>query len=146
MNCPQCGGATWNNAQKNQQRAGEGKKPLPLWACKDKDGCGWVKWPPKDSAVKQNVGEKGAVRSTAPLAPVYSDCMDIAARAVKHYIGDEATAADVVAATATLFIAATNTGRPVKKPVAPPPPPPKPEPEPEREYDDVDADAADLPF
>lgn len=141
MNCPQCGGATWNNAQKNQQRANEGKRPLPLWACKDKDGCGWVKWPPKETATKQN--GNGVPRSTAPLAPVYADCMDIASRAVKHYIGDKATASDIVAATATLFIGATNTGRPVKKLA---PPKPKPEPEPEREYDDGDLDAADLPF
>lgn len=142
MNCPQCGGATWNNDLKNRQRASEGKKPLPLWACKDKDGCGWVKWPPKDTAPRANGSGNGVPRSTAPLAPVYADCMDIASRAVKHYIGDKATAADIVAAAATLFIAATDTNRPVKKPA--PPPPPKPEPEPEPEYDGLDA--ADLPF
>lgn len=45
--CPNCQGAVWDNARMNEKRQQEGKKSLPLFSCKDKDGCGWVMWPEK---------------------------------------------------------------------------------------------------
>ena len=135
MDCPNCGGEVWNNAQKNRDRESEGKKPLPLYACKDKDGCKWVQWPPRNATAAkpapraQGTPPAPSVRSTRPLGPLYYACMKIAAATVKQHIGDKATPADIVAACATLFIGATNTGAPLA-------PPPKPAPEPEPEQDD----------
>ena len=40
-------GRALSDYSKNEQRATEGKRPMPLFTCKDKNGCGWVKWPPK---------------------------------------------------------------------------------------------------
>lgn len=130
MDCPKCGGEAWNNAQKNQQRVGEGKKPLPLFACKDKDGCGWVKWPPRgQNGGGGNAGKSagqgngaGSVRSTRPLGPLYFQCVKIAAATLKQHVPN-ATPADIVAAAATVFIGATNTGAPLVET-------PKPKPEP----------------
>jgi len=48
MLCIKCGGECWDNTQKNIERAKEGKKNLPLYSCKNKEGCSWVMWPEKD--------------------------------------------------------------------------------------------------
>ncbi|HEU4649480.1 MAG TPA: hypothetical protein VFS33_10505 [Gemmatimonadales bacterium] len=45
--CPQCGGAVYDNRAKNRERKANGQKPLPVFKCKDEDGCGWKQWPPK---------------------------------------------------------------------------------------------------
>src|SRR5882672_5378356 len=126
MNCPQCGSEVWNNAQKNQQRVAEGKRPLPLMACKDKDGCGWVKWPPKGGqsgggaprgqGTPAPAPARGASR---PLGPLYNDCMRIAVAVVNLHVKN-ALPADVIAAAATLFIAATRDGTPLSAPKTPP--------------------------
>lgn len=153
MDCPTCGGPVWNNAQKNVQRAAEGKKPLPLWACKDKDGCGWVKWPPKGSGANtgggSGNGNRGQVapngagpRNSRPLGPLYFTAMKIAKATLDAHMGKGAyTAADLHAATATLFIGATNTGAPLTAP-----PKPKPEPEPEYEDEGDYSDENAIPF
>ena len=138
--CPKCGGEIWSNAHKNEQRANEGKRPLPLFACKDKDGCGWIKWPPKGQQSggagsrghSASAGNAGAgPKHSRPLGPLYNECARIAAAVVKLHVPN-ATPTDVVAATATLFIAAANTGAPM---IAPPKPKPAPPPEPEPEDD-----------
>lgn len=150
MQCPQCGGDVWENAAKNVQRLAEGKKALPLRSCKNKDGCGWCVWPPKgqqqgggNGAGPRSTGSTGRSASSRPLVPLYSSCLDYATRAVRHYL-PTATNADIIAAAATLFIAASRDGAPLMAPKAQPapPPPPPPEPEPEPEYQDD----ADLPF
>lgn len=133
MKCPDCGGPMWDNRQSK-------KSPKqPDYKCKDKQ-CDGVVWPEKrgdgSPTAASNSNGNGTVRPSGPLAPVYGECMEIASRAVKYFIGTAATPADVIAATATLFIAATQTDRPVKaatpkpKP-APPPPPPIEDDEPE---------------
>ena len=50
MKCPECKKDCWDNRDKNKERANEGKKNLPEYACKDKDGCGWIQWPKKDDS------------------------------------------------------------------------------------------------
>jgi hypothetical protein len=151
MNCPQCDGPTYDNRQKVE----DGWRG-PLFKCKDKDGCGWVKWPPKGKSSGGNGGGRGgnagSTRSTRPLGPLYFACYKIAAATLFQElkkIGITPTAADVTAAAATLMIAATNTGAPL----AAPKPAPKPEPEPEQEYDDAadfnadsDPSGGKLPF
>lgn len=94
-------------------------------------------------------GNNRPERPTGPLAPVYAECMEIAARSLTHYAKATSvifTAQDLVAATATLFIQAAQSGRPVKKPKDAPKPEPKPVPVPRGdmldEYDGPD----DLPF
>ncbi len=62
MTCPKCGGECWDNTQKNIERAAEGKKNLPQYSCKDKEGCGWVMWPDKK-------GTKTILKETGP-API----------------------------------------------------------------------------
>ncbi len=142
MLCPDCGGEVWNNAQKNEQRAREGKKPMPLWTCKDKDGCGWKKWPPrgeKQSGQQSNGHTPQPVRA---LGPIYNECLVFAKAAITHHFGKDVATADIIAGTATLFIQAAKTGQPIRvmKPLPPPPPPP---PEPTRSEYDEDSD---LPF
>lgn len=150
MQCPDCGGPMWDNRQtkKNPKQ--------PDYKCKDKDGCGKGVWEEK----KQNGnapanGTAAADRAKRPLGRLYFECMKIA-KATLEAQTDKGTrpaymAADLIAATATVFIAAANTGAPLtappKKP-APPPPPPKPEP-PTRDDDGQgweDYGPDDLPF
>ncbi len=126
MTCPQCGGDVWNNAQKNEQRARDGKKPMPLLTCKDKDGCGWVKWPPKNQRPPQ--GQRGngggTPKNSRPLGPLYYDCLKVAKACVEKELKG-ATPADVLSATATLFIAASRDGTPLTAPKPKPAPPPE---------------------
>lgn len=142
MECEKCGGDCWNNTKKNEERAAEGKKPLPLWVCKDKDGCGWVKWPPKEK--KGTQGKPGATpKVVRPLGPLYFKCMQIAKASLDKFAPTAQdgrtkaapiyTAADLAAATATLLIAATNTGAPLVEA-------PKPKPVPVHDYQQEDPD------
>jgi hypothetical protein len=119
MNCPVCNGEMWNNIPK--KKSGEFKASAPDYKCKDKS-CEGVIWPEKESkgsGAKQNGG--GAVNgngggipaSSSALAPLYNECVSTA-KAVLEHNGVKALPADVVAAAATLFIAATRDGRPVK--------------------------------
>jgi len=68
MNCPQCQGDCWDNTQKNIEREKEGKKNLPQYTCKDKEGCGWIMWPDKK-------GSKTILKETglAPKPPENKD-------------------------------------------------------------------------
>lgn len=157
MNCETCGGPTWNNAQKNVQRVNEGKKPLPLWVCKDKEGCGWVKWAPKGangggSQAQRATGGNGAgtARPVRPLGPLYYECVRIAEATIRKLV-PEATGADIIAGAATLFIGASNSGAPLTVAAAPPkprpaPPPPPPPQENEDGWEDGDMAERDLPF
>ncbi len=135
MQCPQCGGDVWNNAQKNEQRARDGKKPMPLLTCKDKDGCGWVKWPPKGQAATGGQGKGTAAPSgpRRPLGPLYFECLKMAKACVEKELKG-ALPADVIAATATLFIAASRDGTPLVAPKPKPAPPPEPEYEDDRDF------------
>jgi hypothetical protein len=116
----------------------------PDYKCKNKscDKAVWLN--PKGSSAPVANGKPPV--SGAPLAAIYGEAVEIASRALHHYLGKDVLAADIVAGAATLFIQAAQTGRPIKAPVKtappPPPPPPKPEPEPEPDY----SNAADLPF
>src|SRR5689334_24518150 len=99
--CPQCGGEVWNNARKNEQRANEGKKPMPLFTCKDKNGCGWIKWPPKNqsggagnrsSGHRASGGATGAgPRLSRPLGPLYNESMAFAQKACAFYFKGKET-------------------------------------------------------
>lgn len=132
----------WDNRQtkKNPKQ--------PDYKCKDKDGCGKGVWEQK----KQNGngpanGTAAADRAKRPLGRLYFESMRIAAATVKQHLGDKATPADVIAATATVFIAATNTGAPLVAPPKPKPAPPPPPREPEPDYEDDYTDPTDnLPF
>jgi hypothetical protein len=136
MECPNCGGACYDNREKI---AGGWKGPV--YKCKDQE-CGWKQWPPKGQSNGQrgNNGANAPAPSRAPLGPVYAECFDFAKKAVTHYLGDMATADAIVAATATLFIQAMQSGRPIKV-AKPAPPAPKPEPEYVPEFG-----GSDLPF
>ncbi len=59
MVCVKCGGEVWDNRQK--KAAGQMKPNAPDFSCKNKDGCGWVQWPPKTKA--------SPVAVAAPIAP-----------------------------------------------------------------------------
>ena len=63
MNCPKCGGECWDNTEKNKEREKEGKKNLPQYSCKDKEGCGWIMWPDKP-------GRKTILKETGAPKPV----------------------------------------------------------------------------
>lgn len=146
MQCPDCSGPMWDNRETKRS------PKQPDWKCKDKDGCGKGVWDQPRGGGRGNGGgspRTAPERPTGPLAPVYGECVEIAARAIVHYckaVGVTPGAADIVAGAATIFIAATNTGRTIKggapkpKP-APPPPPPEPEPD-----EDPYQDDRDLPF
>ncbi len=42
--CPECKGEVWNNIEENNNREAKGEKLRPDYACKDKEGCGWLMW------------------------------------------------------------------------------------------------------
>lgn len=48
MQCVKCGGDVWDNRPK--KLAGGMKPNGPDFACKNKESCGWVQWPPKVGA------------------------------------------------------------------------------------------------
>lgn len=132
----------WDNRAK--KASGQYKANRADFSCKDKDGCGkgvWLKDQESAGRVQATNGSapRSAPHSTAPLGPVYADCLDFAKRAVHHYAGDMPyTMSDVIAAAATLFIQATKENRPLTAPkVKPTPPPPPPRPEPEPDYTDL---------
>ncbi len=134
MDCPDCGGPMWDNRQtkKNPKQ--------PDFKCKDKDGCGkgvWVKAKGNDAP-----GARGPASGAArrPLGPLYYDCLKLAKACVEKELKG-ALPADVIAAAATLFIAASRDGTPLTAPKPKPAPPPEPEPE----YEDY-PDEEGLPF
>ena len=56
------------------------------------------------------VGNGASVR---PLAPLYNDCVVAAKGIVQQHLGKAATSQDVIAAAATLYIAATKSNAPL---------------------------------
>lgn len=129
--CPQCGGDIWDNTAK----VDDGWRG-PLYKCKD-DDCGWVKWPKKQQRKKSGQKGGGPKWTWGRLSQMYENCLLIAQKHLNAHV-EAAEPVDVIAATATLFIAATRDGvRPAK-------PKPKPEPEPEPEQEEEGDD--DLPF
>ena len=151
------------------------KKPsMPDFKCRDKecDGAVWIH--NKDGSIKEEyedldtpqrpVSKRAAAAQASPPAPaasgrplslVYKDCFEVAAKVSAHYLklaGIAPTAESITAAAATIFIGATNTGRPVKaaKQLALPlPPTPKAIPQPIPDFEDFppeDDSDSDLPF
>lgn len=139
--CPTCGGEVWNNAGLNAKRANEGKKPMPLFACKDKNGCGWVEWPPKGAKPQGGQQGRGGPRPPArPLAPLYLQCLTVAKQSWDKVMGaGNYSDAVLQAAAATIFIGARD-GAPILAP--------KPEPRPvePQEADDDSRDESSIPF
>lgn len=62
MECPKCGGETWDNRQKKADGAMSPRAPDV--ACKDKENCGWVQWPPRDK--KGGFSGKGGGNGATP--------------------------------------------------------------------------------
>ena len=141
MECLKCGGPVWDNRAK--KASGEFSAKGPDFACKDKDGCGWVQWPPKNKGsgglpataaiptpltsplVPASVsGQPSPVaaysRGGSPkwtwitLADTYANCYAIAEQRLidASKVGPRLgfTQADILAATATLFIAVSRDG------------------------------------
>ncbi len=145
MNCEQCGNDCWDNRNKNAQRAANGEKPMPDFKCKDAS-CGWKKWPPKGQ--RSNGGgaplRNPPPRNNRPLGPLYNECMAFAQKACAHYFKGKETPADIIAATATLFIQAVRDGVSIAQ--AKPKPAPPPPVEEFEEFPAEDDDASSLPF
>ncbi|HMH83594.1 MAG TPA: hypothetical protein VK531_12040 [Gemmatimonadales bacterium] len=103
--CPTCGGALYDNSAKV---AGGWKGPL--LKCNDA-ACGWVKWPPKSAA--KAAGARGAKWTWGTLARTYERALLLAE---KYVVASSKrtklafTTADLLAAAATLFIAASRDG------------------------------------
>lgn len=150
MECPKCGGPMWDNRQTK-------KSPKqPDYKCKDRQNCDGVIWPPKgqsganggNGAARQVGGNGASASPRRPLVPLYLECLKDGAGAVRHVLGKDAPVEAVMNAAATLFIAASRDGSPLRvapKP-KPAPPPPPPEPEPVDDWQDGDMAEHDLPF
>ena len=115
MQCVKCGGDVWDNRQKKV--AGQMKPNAPDFSCKDKDGCGWVQWPPKTKA--SSVGTSAPIappsapqaQSGAPgsqqarLTTLYWECFDeILAGIAKRKLTDLFKAENYPAMVSTLYI------------------------------------------
>lgn len=136
--CPQCGGAIWDNRPRKQ--GGRMKANAPDFACKDKEGCGWKKWPPKNQRPASATSHGKAQWTWPRLSLVYRNSLLLAKKHVSEILPD-AMPEQVVAAAATVFIAASRDGVvPLKRPAPRPELEPEPEPEPDDDVDD------DLPF
>jgi hypothetical protein len=119
MICEKCGGETYDNREKV---AGGWKGPL--FKCKDPT-CDWRKWPPKASAAAKSSGR--VARTWLELSQLYERSLRVAEKHVlpmAKRAGVVVGAADVLAAAATIFIAASRDG--VKEKVATPEPAPAP--------------------
>ncbi len=140
MDCEKCGGQCWDESQGKFWNGGKNQqgKQKPRWKCKDKEGCGWVKYeaktPAPSNADRGSQGQPGAnARPSGPLAPVYKECYAAAALTVTHFAkqyGLMATVQDITAAAATIFIQASQSGRPILGP--------KPAPAPAKRSDALD--------
>lgn len=137
MQCPDCGGAMYDNRETKRS------PKQPDFKCKDKDGCGKAVWVKKkeDSRAASN----GATVSGRALGPLYNECLVFAKAALQHHFGKDVAVMDILAGTATLFSQAAATGGVVRKAKEKPKPAPPPPPPPQEPEDDYDNDA-DLPF
>ncbi len=117
MQCPDCGGAMWDNRETKK-----GKQPD--YKCKNRD-CSKAVWLEKKGAGSGPATSGASPRSPRALGPLYYECMAFARKACVHEFGDLVTPADVIAATATLFIQAVRDGAPIcaAKPAPATPPP-----------------------
>lgn len=120
--CPKCGGELWDNRPK--KRSGEMKPNAPDFACKDKENCGWLQWPPKDKKVVKQAGGPGMpaespsstrqARWTWPtLSETYLQSLLIARKQVVGLATSlklEVRLEDILSAAATVFIAASRDG------------------------------------
>ncbi len=135
MNCPDCGGAMWDNtATKKTPKS-------PDYKCKNQQ-CGKAVW-----LEKKGASSEAAVPARAPraLGPLYNECLEFARACCVHHFGDIITPADIIAATATVFIQAVRDGAPIRTPKPAPAPKPVPAPAPpapEPVYETMN----DLPF
>src|SRR5437773_5305809 len=120
MTCPQCDGPVWDNREK--KRNGDMKASAPDYACRDKEQCGWVQWPPKAKPVTKTASGPGMPaepmsrqpRWTWPtLAETYLQSLLIARKQVVGLATSlklEVRMEDIIAAGATIFIAASRDG------------------------------------
>lgn len=112
MQCGKCGGETWDNTEKV---AGGWRGPLRK--CKDKS-CDWVLWPPRDQkASAPKKASNGGPKWTWPqLSALYRNSLLVARKHVTTALPNAAPG-DIIAATATVFIAASRDGvsEPVKE-------------------------------
>jgi hypothetical protein len=168
--CPKCGGEIYDN--RADKASGDKSHKWPDFKCKDAD-CGWAKWSDKGKGKGKgkDSGGTGAVEqargprySWRQLAGLYAESLKIA----DHYVSEIAakrnlpvTSADLLAATATIFITAARGGvKGVTDQPAKPKPAPKPAPKAtptDKEIDDelkdrdpvpalLDEEDDDLPF
>ena len=113
MNCPTCGGPTFDNRAGKASGAKSAK--WPDFKCRDAS-CGWVQWPPREKkAFGKAVGEVRRPKWTWPeLAEVYRKSFLLAeqrlVQASKAGPKLGFTMADVLSATATIFICASRDG------------------------------------
>lgn len=126
MNCPICSSEMWDNRETK-------KNPkAPDFKCKDKT-CDGVIWPPKDKKPAPIARAPGAPKWTwLALGKTYERSLLLAEMRVTasaDRLGTKATVADVLQATATLFIEACRSG--VSEPVVKLPPKPEPQPVPD---------------
>lgn len=145
MQCPDCGGAMWDN------RLTKKKPTQPDYKCKNKacDKAVWLKTQAENATASNGTGN-GTQSAAAPrgraLGPLYVECLDFAKKAIPHYLGTGYSSADIIAAAATLFIQATRDGAPIRVPKAKPAPPPPPPPPPVEEFAGFPEEVDDLPF
>ena len=141
MQCPDCGGAMWDNRETKRS------PKRPDYKCKNRQ-CDKAVWLEKKGAAPAPNGNGHASASSPAtsgqraLGPLYYECMAFARKACVHEFGDIVTPADVIAATATLFIQAVRGGAPIRATKLTPAPAPPPPPAPEPSYQDE----RDLPF
>lgn len=136
MNCPKCGGDMWDERQGKFWGTGltPNGKNKPTHKCKDKECAknGGVAWEKSSGAnggpavARQQSPAEPTRHSEAKsppssaLAPLYVECLASARQAIIAAGLKNASPSDVIAAAATLFIAATRDGRPVSGAVAAP--------------------------
>lgn len=105
MNCPKCDGPMWDN------RTDKKTPKSPDYKCKDK-GCGHPIWLEKKASAPKGQSNGQATHGKwtwLSLQETYRKSLLIASKQVKALVPN-ATPGDVVAATATVFIAASRDG------------------------------------
>lgn len=113
--CPSCGGPVWDNTKKPKRNP-----KAPDAACKDKENCRWAGWL---DTPKTGGGSPRVTYTWDDLGKTYQRCRLVAERVWKGSAVEKDPTA-LVAATATLFIAAKDIGLKVEAPK----PEPKPDP------------------
>lgn len=114
MDCPKCGGETYDNRQ--DKAAGTKNAKWPDFKCKDKV-CNWAQWPEK--APGQGSHKGGARAPSGPkwswgsLKETYRRSLLLSAQLVPPALkglGIAPTSGDVLNGAATLFIAVSRDG------------------------------------